>query len=95
MRLCQVKCVFRILTFRNVGGPEAGEPTEGRKPWCAIRICLIPWEWDREVVCYRAGNKTVGLDLEERRESEYSLPVSLAGMLGRSLWNACRQWQLR
>ena len=34
--------------------------------------------WLQQVLCFRAGNKTVGLDLEKRMEgSAVSLPVSL------------------
>lgn len=46
------------------------------------------------MVCYRAGDGSVGLDLE-KRESEYSLHVSLAALHGRFPGNACRIWQLR
>lgn len=36
-----------------------------------------------QVVCFRAGDETVGLDLENRKESESCLPGSLANVVSR------------
>lgn len=85
--------------------------TDGRKSGCSIRICLVLWEWGveremklQQVVCYRAGNETLGvaLDLEERRKRKNlklaylakasclaGLLASLASVVGGLLGNAC------
>jgi hypothetical protein len=56
---------------------------------CSTRICLVPWiravseERLEEVVCYRAGDETRRLDLEEKRQTEN---MKLVGPLS---WPTC------
>ena len=71
-----VKYVSRYweLTLRGGDGLQSG-PTGGRKVFCYIRICLVPWERRQsvekphQVFCYRAAHETWAMDLEERKES--------------------------
>lgn len=76
-----VECVSRYWKLILTNGDELRRRARGsageRKPRCSPRICLIPWEmWaeneerPKQIVGYRAGDETGGVDLEKRKESE-------------------------
>ena len=48
-------------------------------------------ERPQQTVCYRPGDETGGLNMEERRESDAPLSASLAAVDVEFLGNACRE----
>lgn len=77
---------------------SVGKEDRGSRGGGGEEICVIHWKWGQQgrVLCFRSGDETRRLDLEEQREScrsTCSLPTSLARVACRflELWAGLNQ----